>query len=250
MDHRAMKLGKSSPRHDARTLMYATYRTDALAAPPTKIDWSTKMPANCGMMLNDSIGDCAFAGIGHQSQCWTSNASVLFTPSDADVEGGYETVTGYNPKDPSTDQGTNLLDSLGWWKNVGMAGHKIGAYVAVEPTNKLHVKEAIDLFGGVYIGVALPLTAQQQAVWSVVHQHTSSAQPNSWGGHCIVCVGYDASYVYFISWGKRMKMTWSFWLAYVDEVYAPLSTDWITKAGKAPSGFDLATLTSDLAAIK
>jgi hypothetical protein len=45
-------------------------------------------------------------------------------------------------------------------------------------------------------------------------------------------------------------MSWQFYDAYADEVFAVLSNDWINaKLGVAPSGFNLAALNQDLAAI-
>jgi hypothetical protein len=45
-------------------------------------------------------------------------------------------------------------------------------------------------------------------------------------------------------------MSWQFFDAYMDEAFAVLSGDWIsTKVGTSPSGFDMAALQKDLAAV-
>jgi hypothetical protein len=45
-------------------------------------------------------------------------------------------------------------------------------------------------------------------------------------------------------------MSWQFYQTYMDEAFAVLSPDWISaKLGKAPSGFDMAALKQDLAAV-
>jgi hypothetical protein len=45
-------------------------------------------------------------------------------------------------------------------------------------------------------------------------------------------------------------MSWQFYDAYMDEAFAVLSGDWInTKVGTSPSGFNMAALQKDLAAV-
>jgi hypothetical protein len=111
------------------------------------------------------------------------------------------------------------------------------------------IRAAINLFGGVYIGLSLPVTAQSQDVWDLTSLSDPNAEPGSWGGHCVFVVGYDADGFTCITWGALKKMTNAFWVNYCDEAYALFGADWINTGGQAPSGFDAAQLTADLAAI-
>ena len=121
--------------------------------------------------------------------------------------------------------------------------------MALEPKNHLHVQAAVELFGGSYIGLALPVSAQQQAIWSVPPGGpTGTGAPGSWGGHAVVIEAYDIHGLTCITWGQKKKMTWSFWDAYCDEAYALLSELWAGKKA-APSGFDLTALKADLKAV-
>ena len=43
--------------------------------PPPSIDWTKGMPANLGMMLNDTLGDCTCAAVYHAIQVWTYNSN-------------------------------------------------------------------------------------------------------------------------------------------------------------------------------
>jgi hypothetical protein len=108
------------------------------------------------------------------------------------------------------------------------------------------VKTAIWLFGGLYLGVNLPISAQRQNVWEVSRHPGASDAAGSWGGHAIYLVSYDAETLTCITWGQLKKMTWAWFEAYCDEAYALISKDWMEATGVAPSGFDLATLESDL----
>jgi hypothetical protein len=249
-----MKLGKQAPKHDLRTLRLANY-LDASRLPPLPLEvrWFDKCDQNFGMMGNSEIGDCTCAAIAHAIQVMTANESKEVSLTTDNVIRMYERFTGYDPSKPETDQGGIELDILKRWQSEGTDGngaHKIDAFVALEPRNDHHLQGSVAWFGFAYIGLALPLTAQNQKVWSVV-PNTPDGVPGSWGGHAVVVVGYDEHFYYVISWGEVIKMTKAFAHKYVDEASACLSPDWYgddpTKA--APSGFNLAQLQADLAAL-
>jgi len=248
IDFSAMKLGKQAAVHDPRTLRLADYVTNALKPPP-RIDWSTKV-TNLGMMLNDSLGDCTIAAAGHMIQTWTANNGSQIVLPDSAILQGYETFCGYNPSDPSTDQGGVEVTVLNGLRKVGLGGHKIYAYVAQEPGSRAHIELSVDLLGGCYLGVELPRSAQNQRVWSVPPggPHGDGA-PGSWGGHAIPAVAYGPAGITVITWGQLLTMTWKFFTTYCTEAYGVLSQDWANGAKTAPSGFDFAQLQADLAAI-
>jgi hypothetical protein len=174
---------------------------------------------------------------------WSSNASTEITPSDDDIVRAYSAVSGYDPHTGQNDNGAVEIDVLNYWRKTGVGGHKIAAYAALEPRNHAHVKAACYLFGGAYIGLALPLSAQNQRVWSVTRG--PDAEPGSWGGHAVNVCAYDAHYLTVVTWGQLLKMSWAFWDKYCDEGYAVLSQDFINH-GQAPNSIDFATLQADL----
>jgi hypothetical protein len=243
------KLGKLAPRHDVRTLQFANYlNTAALPPVPAKYDWSAKIK-KWDMMKNDTVGDCTCAAAGHLIMEWTANNGKLYTPTDKDILKAYSAITGYNPVTGSNDNGAVETDVLNYWRKKGIAEHKITAYAGLEPGNHNHVEVAVYLFGGCYIGLSLPISAQTQTVWSVPPGGaTGKGSPGSWGGHAVPVVAYDSNGLTVVTWGQLKKMTWSFWDVYCDESYAIISSDFLSK-GKAPNGFDMAALQQDLKAI-
>ena len=71
-----------------------------------------------------------------------------------------------------------------------------------------------------------------------------------WADHCVVLIGYSATGPVAISWGALYQMTWAFFSAYFDEIYAAISPDWFDKSGVDPTGINLAQLQADLALIR
>ncbi len=160
VDPKKLKLGKSVARHDPRTLLLASYLTAALPTPPASFDLTGKVGAAWGMMENDQLGDCTCAAAGHLLMEWTANAGKkMFTPTDKQIVAAYSAITGYNPTTGANDNGAVEIDVLNYWRQSGIAGHKIGAYVALEPANHTHIMDSVFIFGGCYIGLQLPISA-------------------------------------------------------------------------------------------
>jgi hypothetical protein len=246
IDHSEMKLGRRAIKRDTRTLRLARYLEGSLPAPPAAYDW-TRGVTQWGMMLNDRLGDCTIAGAAHAVQVWTAALGKMVTIADAEILAAYERFDGYDPHRPETDRGGIELDVLTKWRKQGFAGHPLLGFADPVSSDLDMIRRAIYWFGGVYIGVALPLTAQRQDTWDLVSRNGRGA-PGSWGGHCVFVPKYDRNGFTCITWGGLKRMTNAFWVNYVDESHALLGADWIGAHG-TPLGFDLAQMQQDLAAI-
>jgi hypothetical protein len=241
------KLGRKAVKKDSRTLKISKYLTPSLPAAPSSVDY-TKGITDFGVMLNNTLGNCTIAGCGHAVQIWTANAYHMITVPDAAILSAYEQWDGYNPSDPSTDQGGIENDVLLSWKNNGLNGHHILGYADPDVKNIAEIKQSIFLAGGAYIGMEVPAYIMQNipAIWDLP---TANQDATIEGGHCVFVCGYDENTFTFISWGKVYKMTIAYWNKFVDEAHAVLGCGWIN-ANKTPSGFDLDQMTADLALIK
>ena len=244
------RLGKLPPKLDARTLRFGAYLTPGLAPPPVDcLDYEKKV-AIWGVMGNDTLGDCTCAAAGHLVQEWTANNAGMVVVPDADIIAFYR-----NFSPAPTDDGANLLDVLNLWRQTGLPGHNIAAYAALETANTTEAKDAVNLFGGCYIGLALPNFAVpggygDPSVDWVVPQGgaVGDAAPNSANGHCVPAIAYDDRNLWVVTWGVLKPMSWQFYTTYMDEAYAVLSNEWLTN-GKSPAGFDFAQLNTDLNAV-
>ncbi len=259
------KLGRLATRHDERTLHLGRYLNQFAPGtlPPVQpaVAWSKAVTVPWGMMHNDTVGDCTLATAGHMAMTWTANAQgkAKVIP-DAAILKGYEDVTaqenggqGYDPQTGANDNGCVVLDVLNYWRKTGVGGDTIMAYAKVDLAKPDEVRQAIALFGGVYLGVDLPLTAQAQTgpgkFWGVPPTGAKGdGAPGAWGGHAIPSVDYDPHGLTVVTWGALQRMTWNFLKVYGGEAYAIISMDWI-RSGKSPGGFPLSLLQQDLHAI-
>lgn len=259
-DSSRVKLGKKpGVVHDRRTIKFGQLLTAAVPEPPKRN--SVALNATFPMFDNDRIGDCTCAAMGHRiiAQERSSAQSSRPTVNVSDVVTVYSAVTGYDPTRPETDQGAYLLDVLNYMRKFGMGRekdgttHTIGAFAQVDPTDHDEVMLAHWMFGGVYIGVGLPIAAQHQIDQGAQWDLTGNARLDkwgSWGGHAMYVQSYDVDGPTFISWGGRQRATWRWWDTYVDELYALMSEDFFrTKTQKTPQGFDASQLQERLAAL-
>ena len=240
-------LGKLPVRVDVRTLSLAQYvDPQVLPAPPETFAETAKVD-DWPMYANDRIGDCTTAAAGHMIEAWTAAArGQAVVISEQSVLDAFEHVKRVDPF--SGEEGAIELEVLRFWRKQGIGLHKIGAYTRVAVHNRRLVQTGAWLFGGLYIGVQLPLTAQRQEVWDWTGSLSGDAKPGSWGGHAVDVVAYDAEALTIVTWGRLKQMTWEFWDRYCDEAYCILSEDFLD-GGKAPNGFDLPALKADLALV-
>src|ERR1700690_1088105 len=257
--HKSVRLGKKAAKIDPRTLQLGNYFTDFIGEPPASADY-TKGISSWGMMLNDNLGDCTIAAVGHAVQVLTANnlsGEGEQTIPDSTVLKLYENWCGYVPGDPSTDQGGVEIDVLNNWRTRGILNtqHALFGYADTRTEQFKEIKQAIYLFGGVYIGLQLPISAQGKNVWDI--STGPDAVPGSWGGHAVFIPKYvtnpDGTTTFTaISWGGEYEITEAFWRyvdptngPYIDEVHALLGQDWINN-WVAPQGFNLHQLEKDL----
>ena len=228
-----------------------------LPAPPASVDNTAGMPANFGMMLNDTLGDCTCAAYYHARQVWTYKAQKKEdTEPNKDVELLYEQACGYNPAQGGEGPGGNEQTVLTFLLNTGAPTgptgaqrDKILAFVEVDPRNTLDIKRTIYDCGVVYIGFPVPSNIvppgqDPPAVWD----YDPNAQMTG-EGHAVVLVGYNANGAEVISWGQRYTMTWAFVNNIVDEAYAIADRSWVEATGKTPANMTPAQLEQQMQAL-
>jgi hypothetical protein len=240
------RFGKHPPKVDYRTLRFNSYLTAAAAPPPPSWNVLTSVYAKLKtsdptalfpMDGNDALGDCTIAAVAHAITTYSGLlGSKKIMPKQAVVK-LYMHLTG------GVDSGMNELDVLNYWRKTAISGEKILAFVRIDPKNHTHVEQAIQLFGGVYLGFQVQKNCLQEFD---AHQPWTPG-PLTNDGHAVYAVGYDQTGVTVLTWGNTQQATWAWWDECVDEAYAILPPQ-AAKPGFAP-GFDFAQLQADLAGV-
>lgn len=252
-----LKLGKKPFVPGPKLLRLEAY-TDLEKLLPQIPETFDRRPVVTGgfpMYGNDRLGDCTWAGIGHAIQDLSFGAGQGKTPLDSDIQLGYW-ETGDPPATTGeaggpTDDGRDEQSVLSYWINTGTGGDKLGAFAFIDPTNHDHMRIGMYIFGVLYTGTALPLSAQSQGqLWDVVGDgKTGNSEAGSWGGHCYTNrPKWDGKVLQLVTWGYEMEETLAFSDTYKEEAYVPISSDWL-KGGKSIDGLDMQQLASDAAAI-
>ncbi|NUQ99547.1 MAG: hypothetical protein HOY79_24335 [Streptomyces sp.] len=224
--------------------------TPELPAAPDSVDWLSAVPGEAwGMLGNDQVGDCTVAGVAHKriGDAFV-NQGVRVNVSTTDCLKYYGHF-GYRLGDPATDQGAVCQDVLSYWHKHGFLGEKNLAYARVNVDNHDELKQAIDLFGQIYVGVTISQSAEDQfnsgETWDVVRRSPRL------GGHCITLGSYDKKSLGAVTWGRVQRLTWRWWDVYGDEAWVAFNPgDFIDpRTGRDRAGLDRATLHGDYNAL-
>src|SRR5579862_9768478 len=241
----SFRFGKHPPKVDYRTLRFKTYVTSTLPAPPPSFNVlsrvyqeldTTKATALFPMDGNDTLGDCTIAALAHADTVYhglvAKPAKIMSSKAVVKL---YEQMTG------GIDSGLNELDVLNRWQSKAVNGDKILAFTSIDPKNHTHIQQAIQLFGGVYLGFQV----QANAIQDFDARQPWTPGPLTQDGHAVYAVSYDATGVTVLTWGNTQRATWAWWDECVDEAYAILPPQ--AKASDFDPGFNFAQLKADLA---
>ncbi len=242
----AVRFGKHPPKVDYRTLRFRNYLTSTLPPPPPALNVLSRVYEQLKMTDpttlfpmdgNDTLGDCTIAALAHAETTYRGLIGAKKLMTKQAVIKLYLHLTG------GVDTGLVELDVLNYWRKHSVSGDKIVAFVSIDPKNHTHIAQAIQLFGGVYLGFQV----QQNCVEDFNARRPWTPGPLTTDGHAVFAVGYDPSGVTVLTWGNTQQGTWAWWDECVDEAYAILPPE-AKHAGFAP-GFNFTQLHADLEAV-
>ncbi|MDR3687613.1 MAG: hypothetical protein P4L93_11725 [Coriobacteriia bacterium] len=220
-----------------------------LPTPPKQFGHEVGVPFIMGG--NDTVGDCVLAGAVNEGilDCHATGKPAAF--KDSDAIRAYSDITGYDPADPNTDRGTDMVAAAKYRQKHGIvdsAGnvHRIGAYLDV-PIDVSKLEVAMYLFGAAGLGITVTDRTMKQfdqgLYWSMTGQKGSPSD----GGHYIPGVARRGSHTNIVSWAKLVRMTDGFLKTFCDEILAYVPLDYLDSGGHTPEGFDVTALNSALA---
>jgi hypothetical protein len=251
---RRYRMGRKRPIARCPRFSLKNYLMRDLPAPPASCDYSGKATkALSEMYLNDQLGDCVIAGIGHVVGVLSGNASKQFLYSNSEIIALYSAIGGYVPGHPNTDNGCDEQTALNYWQHNGAPQdeNQIAGWISVNGADPVELRTALWLFENLYFGLELPdkwVNPEPTAsgfTWDV------AGPPNPNNGHCVVGIGYTSKGVKICSWGMLGLLTDAAIAKYATktgegELYTVVSQEAINKATqKAPAGFDWSQLIAD-----
>ena len=189
---------------------------------PVTFDYSKGLPADTGVMANDTLGCCTSAAKYHRWQATHLFVTGTFVPGPVltpFVEALYAGSTGWNSKatlvdgENPTDQGGNMEDIADYLVKTGMplpdgeVEHFVAAF-EVDTTNVIDMSHVGQLCYGLDLGIQVttsvmpPDGSPPPRVWDV------SPSDQQLGGHDIYCLGRLPNGNWLIvSWGKFYELT-------------------------------------------
>jgi hypothetical protein len=237
-------LGRRPARRPSQLRLLSGYLAEGIPTPPVSVP--TPNVEAWGMDGNEQFGDCTIAGAGHLIAA--ANFDVSRTdpvPTSAEAVAQYKALTGCVTAGDSHDTGLEESALLKTWTDVGLFGdNRIAGYAPVSPVGTQMIRQAVAAYGACYVGVNLPQSAEDQFDAGEPWTYTGD-QPV--GGHCIVFVGYDETWLYAVTWGAVVKVAADWWEHYGEEAWAVIPQAFV-EAGRGPT-LDLATLRADIASL-
>lgn len=240
------RFGKHAPKIDYRTLRLKNYLSPSLPAPQPTYDvlatvYDRLNLSNPAILFpmdgNDTLGDCTIAAVAHADTVFNGLIRKKKILSQQAAVKLYMHMTG------GIDSGLNSLDVLNHWQSQRVDGDKILAFTTIDVKNHTHIQQAIQLFGGVYLGFQV----QANAIQDFDARKPWTPGPLTNDGHAVFAVAHDTHGVTVLTWGNTQKATWAWWDECVDEAYAILPPE--AKASDFAPGFNFAQLQADLAAV-
>jgi hypothetical protein len=247
-----VKFGRRAPKALGPHLRLSRYLRATLPTPPTSCDYSSLALSSLrDIMGNDQFGDCVLASANHVQGVVTGNAGALVQAALTEILAQYTAITGFDPNNPATDQGTDEVTALNWYCAHGFAnGVKPLGWIYVDGSNQVEVRTAIDLFEHLIICAGLP------DPWVTPFPNGDgfnwdAANPNPSNGHSFMAFGFDSSGVKIDTWALFGHLTYGALNAACTTAtgggcYVILTPEMITKGQtKAPNGFAWSDLVAD-----
>jgi len=226
-------------------------------APKTFDYWTPEAEAALrNPYLNTQYGCCVIAWMAHAIAVFMANAGMqpqVF--SDAQIVAMYGAIGGFDPADPSTDQGCDENTALDYWLASGFVSpeHKIEGAISVDATNDVEVAGAAWVLENLMYGVGLPdhwvsmmSSLKDGDVWDV------AGPANPQNGHCFGSTGRLPNGNYQInSWGFKLQITPAANAKYATpraggQLFSVLTKESFNRAtSRAGNGLDAAAIVAD-----
>jgi len=241
------KLGKKAARKGSISFLMDHY-VDYSKLPVPPDSFGHYKNVRYSMYGNDKYGCCVLAGAANEHKTWLAETKQKAHFSTRNVLDAYAAITGWNPKIPESDHGTDLQEAASWRRKVGISDiygkhHTIDSYLALHPGDFNQLKVALYLFGCVGLGLLLHEKAEEEFDKRITWDE-GRALPN-WG-HYVPAVGIDLrGNIVIECWGRIHRMSERYYKEHGDEGALYLDLSRMSK-DISPEGFDKQALLQHL----
>ena len=249
--HSTLKLGRPGGPSTQHKLRFATFVDKTKVQAPA---FAFGAKRKTGMFGNNRVGNCTCATIAGQLVYDAAAHGESIDFGDDAVIKLYE-GSGYKPGDSSTDNGWSMEAADSAAQHTGLVDtsgvvRKTGPSLQINYHDPIELQIALDMFGSVRIGAALPLSAQDTSnVWDT-DGSGGNQEPGSWGGHSDLLVHFERGLWTFHTWGGPQDATDAWRDRYVDEAIVAVDPLWCSKARPAPDGFLIDDLIAAMAVLR
>lgn len=245
-----MKTGLIHRPHPGLPRLATHLRLDDTPVPPA-VEWHRRIVLNGDALGNDVHSNCVEAAALRSIQIrrvWAAGDERAPTVDDALAL--YRRWSAWDGRE-ITDIGTASDTAAARWAAFGIwwdeQWEDVPTIAALDPTNATHMRAAIAWLGPVQLDINLPAAWQGLTSWT--QASGAEGAPGSWGAHRVCASGYDAAYLYAVSWGRLVQITWDAIARYALNAETTVSRAWLDVDGRSPAGFDIDALESRAAAL-
>lgn len=228
------------PHEDATRVQLCSVMTPALPDPPTFWPVPGRDEVEWGWMCNDRLRCCVVSGEGHFIQATTHAAlGTATTVSDELIEATYRRLS-------PDDRGLLISQFLDDMSINGMGEYTIFGSVAVDPWAWCMLKLAICQFGGIKAGCMWPRSAIRQMEVGEPLRVTQTYWDPVVSLHDVEIFGYDPRYLYGVTSGRVVSISYGWWSKWAEEAWARVSETYLGLHGLTPLGLNVDALLSAL----
>ena len=245
----ARKLGHIHSPGTPRPGMLTSYLTDPLT--PSPATWMPFYLKFWGMWGNDQYGDCVFAMCANAIKATARYLHKAYHLSDAAVIASYIAYSKAQNNGVFVDGGSIPEQVLQEWTQTSMWGITLPGWAVANYKDPQEVRNIVYNYGVCALSVNLPKPAYTYQMQSSLPTWTITGTPDddvNEGGHEILAIGSDTNYIYILTWGVIVRVTWAWYARYVIDAEA-IITPAVVASGRF-AGEPLSKLQTDLSKLQ
>lgn len=165
------------------------------------------------MYMNSTLGCCVVSSKQHIERLLVAEGTGADTVtfSDDTTVDNYELFGNYNPNDPDSDQGCDMLTAARLWLTKGIADdtgtrHKPGIALQLQPGNweqLLYAAYYFEVDLGILVTPQMQQAFQDEQPWDLPDFNLNDVE----GGHCVPVMARKDGQAELITWGAPQLLT-------------------------------------------